>query len=106
MAKFIARFETVQSQIDKVTDNLLGHEHKLLKDIKSLDVLYEKTLDFYDELALYIAAGEEKLEELDTKDIPAKEKEVADAPEERRRDEGAGTARPARRPRRSGTPGA
>jgi hypothetical protein len=24
-------------------------------------MLYEKTLDFYDELALYIAAGEEKL---------------------------------------------
>jgi uncharacterized protein YaaN involved in tellurite resistance len=32
-----------------------------MKDIKSLDKLYEKTLDFYDELALYIAAGEAKL---------------------------------------------
>ena len=82
MAKFVARFENVQGQIDKVTDNLLSHEHKLLKDIKSLDVLYEKTLNFYDELALYISAGEEKLEQLDQKDIPAKEKEVADAPED------------------------
>jgi uncharacterized protein YaaN involved in tellurite resistance len=81
MAKFVARFETVQGQIDKITDNLLNHEHKLLKDIKSLDVLYEKTLDFYDELALYIAAGEEKLKDLDANDIPAKEKEVNDAPE-------------------------
>ena len=43
-AKFVARYENVQGQIDKVTDSLLGHEHKLLKDIKSLDVLYEKTL--------------------------------------------------------------
>ncbi len=83
MAQFIARFETVQSQIDKVTDDLLGHEHKLLKDIKSLDLLYEKTLEFYDELALYIAAGEAKLEELDTKIIPAKEKEVEAAPEDK-----------------------
>ncbi|MDJ0629933.1 MAG: toxic anion resistance protein [Rhodobacter sp.] len=82
MANFLARFETVQGQIDKVTDDLLGHEHKLLKDIKSLDVLYEKTLDFYDELALYISAGEEKLAELDETTIPAKEKEVADAPED------------------------
>jgi uncharacterized protein YaaN involved in tellurite resistance len=81
MAKFVARFETVQGQIDKITDNLLNHEHKLLKDIKSLDVLYEKTLDFYDELAIYIAAGEEKLKDLDANDIPAKEKEVNDAPE-------------------------
>jgi len=81
-AKFAARYETVQAQIDKVSDNLLEHEHKLLKDIKSLDVLYEKTLSFYDELALYIAAGEEKLEQLDNTDIPAKEKEVADAAED------------------------
>ena len=80
-AKFTARFEEVQSQIDKITDSLLNHEHKLLKDIKSLDMLYEKTLAFYDELALYIAAGEEKLKTLDTVDIPAKEAEVQAAPE-------------------------
>lgn len=82
-AKFVARFESVQGQLDKVTDNLLTHEHTLLKDIKSLDVLYEKTLGFYDELALYIAAGEEKLRVLDTKDIPAKEKKVAAAAEDK-----------------------
>ncbi|MCJ7873135.1 toxic anion resistance protein [Phaeobacter sp. J2-8] len=82
-AKFTARFEEVQGQIDRVTDNLLEHEHKLLKDIKSLDMLYEKTLNFYDELALYIAAGEEKLKELDTVVIPAKEAEVKAAPEDK-----------------------
>ncbi len=79
---FVARFEEVQGQIDKITDNLLSHEHKLLKDIKSLDLLYDKTLNFYDELALYIAAGEAKLERLDGTEIPAKEAEVQAAPEE------------------------
>lgn len=82
VAQFMAKYETVQDQIDKVTDDLLAHETTLLKDIESLDVLYEKTLDFYDELALYIAAGEAKLAELDETTIPAKEKEVADAPED------------------------
>src|SRR6056297_205901 len=81
IAKFTARFEEVQGQIDKITDDLLSHEHTLLKDIKSLDMLYEKTLAFYDELALYIAAGEAKLKQLDEKDIPAKEAEVQAAPE-------------------------
>ncbi|MCI2399336.1 toxic anion resistance protein [Aliiroseovarius subalbicans] len=81
-AKFMARYEGVQGQIDKITDNLLNHEHVLLKDIKSLDKLYEKTLDFYDELALYISAGEAKLAELDDKVIPAKVAEVEAAPEE------------------------
>lgn len=82
MAKFVARFEDVQGQIDKITDDLLRHEHVLLKDIESLDVLYDKTLNFYDELALYIAAGEAKLADLDTKTIPAKEAEVQAAPED------------------------
>jgi uncharacterized protein YaaN involved in tellurite resistance len=81
-AKFTARFEEVQGQIDRITDDLLGHEHTLLKDIKSLDLLYAKTLQFYDELALYIAAGEAKLQELDTNDIPEREKAVQDAPED------------------------
>lgn len=81
-AKFTAKFEKVQDQIDKITDNLLGHEHTLLKDIKSLDLLYEKTLQFYDELALYIAAGEEKIAELDATVIPAKEAEVEAAAED------------------------
>ena len=80
-AKFMARFEEVQGQIDKITDSLLTHEHTLLKDVKSLDILYEKTLTFYDELALYISAGEAKLAQVDAKDIPAKEAAVAAAPE-------------------------
>ncbi len=78
---FMARFETVQGQIDKISDELLEHEHTLLKDIKSLDVLYEKTLDFYHELELYIAAGEVKLSQLDTKDIPALATKVEKAAE-------------------------
>jgi uncharacterized protein YaaN involved in tellurite resistance len=82
-ANFVARFEDVQGQIDKITETLLGHEHTLLKDIKSLDILYDKTLNFYDELALYIAAGEAKVKELDAKDIPAKEAEVQQVPEEK-----------------------
>lgn len=75
-AKFTAKFEDVQIQIDKITDNLLDHEHTLLKDIKALDLLYDKTLQFYDELALYIAAGDEKIIEIDKKEIPKMESEI------------------------------
>ena len=73
LAQFVARYETVQTQIDKITENLLMHEHVLLKDIASLDILYGKTLNFYDELGLYIAAGEAKLKDLDAVTIPAKD---------------------------------
>lgn len=83
-AQFLARYEAVQTQIDRITDDLLSHETKLLKDVKALDLLYAKTLGFYDELALFIAAGEEKLREVDATVIPAKEAEVAAAPEEQK----------------------
>ncbi len=76
-AKFVANYEQVQTQIDRITAELEGHEQKLLKDVKSLDILYDRTLTFYDELALYIAAGTEKLAELDRDTIPAKEAELA-----------------------------
>ena len=81
MAQFVARYEEVQGQIDRITGDLLTHEQTLLKDIKSLDKLYEKTLAFYDELALYIAAGAARLAELDATEIPAREA----APTSRRR---------------------
>lgn len=80
-AEFVAKYEDVQSQIDKITEELLIHENTLLKDIKSLDILYAKTLTFYNELGLYISAGAAKLAETDAKTIPAKEAAVAAAPE-------------------------
>jgi uncharacterized protein YaaN involved in tellurite resistance len=80
-AEFVAQYEDVQGQIDKITEELLTHEHTLLKDVKSLDMLYDKTLTFYNELGLYIAAGEAKLKDVDGTDIPAKDASVAAAPE-------------------------
>lgn len=83
-ARFLARFEKVQDQIDTITAELESHEMKLLKDVKGLDQLYGKTLGFYDELALYIAAGEAKLAEIDATVVPAKEAEVEAAPEDQK----------------------
>ncbi|MFT6683495.1 MAG: hypothetical protein ACJAQV_000654 [Loktanella salsilacus] len=81
LSKFVAKYEDVQTQIDKITDDLLGHETMLMKDIESLDRLYTKTLAFYDELGLYIVAGEARLARIDVEEIPAKEAAVAAAPE-------------------------
>ncbi|WP_375261059.1 toxic anion resistance protein [Palleronia sp.] len=73
LSRFMAKYEDVQAQIDDITGRLHAHEHQLLKDIKALDQLYDKTLAFYDELALYIAAGTEALRRLDERDIPEAE---------------------------------
>ncbi len=73
VSRFLAKYEDVQAQIDTIADDLLDHEHKLMKDIKSLDLLYDKTLAFHDELVLHIAAGQEMLRRIDEDEIPAKE---------------------------------
>ena len=73
---FVAKYEGVRGQIDSITDNLLEHETVLLKDVKMLDKLYERSLEFYNEVGLYIAAGEAKLHTLDTVDIPKEEADV------------------------------
>lgn len=75
-AAFMAKYETVREQIDKITNDLQTHETALLKDIKFLEKLYEQSLNFYRELAAYIAAGEAKLVELDTQVLPEKQKQV------------------------------
>ena len=46
VADFVAQYEQVRGQIDKTQDELLGHETKLLKDIKFLDKLYDSSLKF------------------------------------------------------------
>jgi uncharacterized protein YaaN involved in tellurite resistance len=102
IAKFTARFEEVQGQIDRITDDLLKHEHALLKDIESLDQLYDKTLAFYDELALYIAAGEAKLRS-STRDHPRQGGRGAGRRPGPGRHGGPGAARPPLRPRRPRT---
>jgi len=81
-AKFMARHETIQGQIDMITDDLLKHEHTLSRDIQFLDRLYEKTLSFYNELGLYIAAGDAMVRKLDEEDIPAADAAVAAAAED------------------------
>lgn len=71
IVKFLQRYETVQKQIDKISNELDGHKTQLLTDITALDRLYTANLEYFHELELYIAAGEEKLRDLDENVLPA-----------------------------------
>lgn len=77
--QFVQQYEGVRRQIDTITDNLEDHKTKLLTDIASLDRLYDANLDYYHNLELYIAAGEEKLKHLDEVEIPAMQKTAAES---------------------------
>lgn len=77
LVKFMQQYEEVQKQIDSITNSLDDHKGKLLHDIVSLDRLYEANLEYFHTLDLYIAAGDEKLKQLDEVTIPEKAKMVS-----------------------------
>jgi uncharacterized protein YaaN involved in tellurite resistance len=76
IVKFLQQYEEVRKQIDMITDKLERHKTTLLTDIVSLDRLYQANLDYFHTLEDYIAAGEEKLRQLDEVIIPEQVKKA------------------------------
>lgn len=71
IARVLQQYEQVREQIDAISNRLDRHTSDLMRDIGLLDRLYDKTLDYFQALAVYIAAGEEWLRRLDTETLPA-----------------------------------
>ena len=65
-----AKYQKIGAQIDKVAVKLDKEKEGLLKDNQMLENLYQKNKDYFDALNIYIAAGELKIEELETEIIP------------------------------------
>lgn len=76
VVKFLQKYEEVRKQIDFISVEMESHKTQLLTDITSLDRLYDANLDYFHTLELYIAAGEERLRQLDEKVIPAREQDA------------------------------
>ena len=72
--KIIAKYNKVEVNIDKIEKQLEGHKLQMLKDITIFDEMYEKNLEYFKELSLYIIAGEKKLQELKTVTLPELER--------------------------------
>lgn len=76
IARMLQQYEHVQTQVDAISNRLDTHTSALMKDIGMLDRLYEKTLEYFHRLEVYIAAGEERLRRLDIQTLPALAKEA------------------------------
>ena len=72
-----ARYQKLSSNIERLHRPALERTRMgLLKDLTVLDKMYELNLEYLRQLDLYIAAGDEILEELQTKQLPAMEVEA------------------------------
>ena len=58
-----ARYDEAEVNVNKIVSSLESHQVTLLKDIATLDQLYEMNLDYFKELSMYIVAGKKRLEE-------------------------------------------
>ncbi|BDA80483.1 tellurium resistance protein [Leptospira kobayashii] len=68
--KFLAKFEDLHSQIEKIVEELHNARTNLTKDITLLQALYEKNLEYFKDIQVYIAAGDQKVKELRDKILP------------------------------------
>lgn len=61
LTKLKARYDTVEKNVERICNILIGHRNQLQKDIILLDKMYESNLLYFKELTMYIVAGKKKL---------------------------------------------
>ena len=74
--RFMAQYEKLEVQVDRIEGKLEEARMEMLKDIGMFDSLYEKNLEYFRKLQVYITAGEEKLAELQAQTIPSLRREA------------------------------
>lgn len=80
--KIIAKYGKIEVNIDKIEKNLENHKLQMLKDIAIFDAMYEKNLEYFKEISLYIIAGDRKIEELRNVVLPELVKKAKESGEQ------------------------
>ena len=74
--RFSTRYQKVSANVERLLDALERTRMGLLKDVTVLDKMYELNLEYLKQLDLYIAAGDEILAELQTRQLAELETEA------------------------------
>lgn len=80
--KIIAKYSKIEVNIDGIEKELEKHKLQMLKDITIFDTMYEKNLEYFKEISLYIIAGEKKIEELRNVVLPELVKKAQESGEQ------------------------
>ena len=56
-----AKYGKAEANVDKIAAELDKHKLTLMKDVAVMDQMYEKNLEYFKELTMYILAGQKKL---------------------------------------------
>ncbi len=80
--KIIAKYSKIESNVDGIEKGLDKSKIMLLKDISMFDEMYQKNLEYFKELSLYIIAGERKLDEMRNVTMPQLKKTAEETKEQ------------------------
>ena len=70
LANMKAKYEKAEANVNKICKVLEGHQIQLLKDVATMDRMYEINLSYLKELSMYILAGKKKLKDSMEQDVP------------------------------------
>lgn len=79
IASLKAQYNKAEVNVDRITAELEKHERVLLKDIATMDKMYEMNQAYFKELTMYILAGQLKCKELREKDLPELQRKAAES---------------------------
>ena len=72
-----AKYEKTQKSVDDIVHILEGHQIQLLKDVATLDKMYDLNLQYFKELSMYIAAGKKRLAEVRSEELKQLQEKAA-----------------------------
>ena len=70
MTSMKAKYAKAEDNVMHICKSLEAHQVVLLKDIATLDKMYELNLTYFKELTMYILAGKKKLEQVRREELP------------------------------------
>jgi uncharacterized protein YaaN involved in tellurite resistance len=62
MEELKVQYDSANANVEKVAKSLQQHQVLLMKDVATLDKMYQSNLVYYKELTMYILAGKEKIQ--------------------------------------------
>lgn len=74
-----AKYDKAEVNINKVTQVMEQHQITLLKDVATLDKMYELNQNYFKELSMYILAGKQKLEVAKNEELPVLKKKAEES---------------------------
>lgn len=76
----LAEYQTLAQQVDTVTDRLDNAMVDLLRNISTLEQLFIRNREFFQQINLHIIAGKQKVAQLQEVELPAAQAQVANDP--------------------------